>query len=405
VLLTTEGWETRVVKLTAPAQVQDAILQVIAAVQSRAVGILIRKPFVDVRFPDTSDLDFMVIADIEDLRSERLSIAAPDGTRIMTDLTWLPWAWVSDPELAATRGWVPHRLLSSSLVWDSGRDIAQLCEEIARHMYRSNIQHKRTSVFLDIGFQTVREIGITWDFPALALFWLHMSYAACLAAMIDGMRLLCPNVYTRPLDYLDEAERQVCPGLRGQWIEALHLDADPMRIIPALRRIHAVIATKFPEPDWPANIQEGTRLEYRYWLSREELEWRIAVALEMVQRGDTAAAIFYLRFCAYAIARIPMVHARSGEGRNVSFLRPEVAVLPELQRLVPEIVGDLGDVLAGARKLDTDAVKSSLSMLNAFRQKTMAYLRECGMPISESTAWVPYLAQVAQLQGEELCRT
>jgi hypothetical protein len=133
--------------------------------------------------------------------------------------------------------------------------------------------------------------------------------------------------------------------------------------------------------------------------------WRIDVALEMVRRGDAAAAIFYLRFCAYAISRIPMVHARSGEGRIVSFLRPEVAVLPELQRLVPEILGDLSDVLGGARTLDRDAVTSSLSMLNVFRDNTLAYLRNCGMPVSESTAWVPYRAPAAQLQGEELCRT
>ena len=119
------------------------------------------------------------------------------------------WAWVSQSELAATRGWVPHRLLTSDLVWDCGREMTG-AQEIEGHMYRATLQ-KRTGVFLEIGFQTVREIGIAWDFPALALFWLHMGHAACLAALLDGMRRLCPNVYTRPLDYLDEAERRACP--------------------------------------------------------------------------------------------------------------------------------------------------------------------------------------------------
>lgn len=371
-------------------------------VAARAVGILIRNPPVDVRFPETSDLDFLVLADIDDLRSERLHLASPDGTRMMTDLTWLPWAWVSDPEAAATRGWVPHRLLNSNLVWDSGRQIERHCREIERHMYRADIQQKRIGVFLDIGFETVREVGITWDFPALALFWLHMAHAACLAAMLDGIRCLCPNVYTRPFDYLDEVEHT---GLRHQWIAALHLDADPMQLIPLLRRTHAIICAKFPEPEWPENIKAGTRFEYRYWLSPEELDWRIGVALEMVRRGDSAAAIFYLRFCAYAIARIPMVHARTSEGRDVSFLRPEKAVLPELRRLVPEIIEDLDLMLAGTRVLDRDAVKKSLSMLDIFRDRTVTYLRASGVLVPELKAWEPYQPQRTEQKKEELCLT
>jgi hypothetical protein len=381
--------------LIASEHVGDISRQVICAVGSRAVGVLIRNPAVDARFPDTSDLDFIVLADIGDLRSERLHLTAPDGTKTMTDLTWLPWAWVSDPELAATRGWVPHRLLSSDLVWDCGRDIARHCGEIGGHMYRPDIQRKRTGVFLEIGYETVREIGITWDFPALALFWLQMGHAACLAALLDGMRRLCPNVYTRPFDYLDEAERQACPGLRREWIEALHLDDDPTRIVPSLRRIHAIVADKFPEPEWPAGIQAGTRFEYRYWLSREELDWRIEVALEMMRRGDSPAAVFYLRFCAYAIARIPMVHARTAEGRDVSFLRPEKAVLPELQRFVPEIIEDLDLTLAGTRGLDADAIGSSLSMLCIFRDRTLAFLHASGTPALEMKPWAPYQPQAA----------
>ena len=335
----------------------------------------------------------MALAEIEDVCSERLLLAAPDETPRMIDVTWLPWVLVSDPEVAATRGWIPHRMLSSDVVWDSGRDIVRHCREIGRHMYRAGIQQKRIGLFLDIGFQTVREIGITWDFPALALFWLHMGHAACLAAMTDAMRRLCPNVYTRPFDYVDEVERQAYPGLRRQWIEALHLDADLVEMIPLLKRTHAIVASRFPEPDWPAGIQASTRFEYRYWLSAEELDWRIRAALEMMRRGDSAAAIFYLRFCAYAIARIPMVHARTLEGRNVSYLRPEMAVRPELERLVPEVIDDLDLVLAGRRGMDVKTVKRSLTMLGTFRDSVLNYLNACGTPVPESEIWEPWHSQ------------
>jgi hypothetical protein len=73
-----------------PGHIRDAIRQVTRAVESRAAGIPIRNPAVDARFPDTSNLDFIVLADVGDLRSERLRLTAPDGTRTITDLTWLP---------------------------------------------------------------------------------------------------------------------------------------------------------------------------------------------------------------------------------------------------------------------------------------------------------------------------
>lgn len=377
------------------AQIQKVTELVTHLFRSRAVAILIRNPPVDIRYPETSDLDFVVLADVDDMRSERLQMPAADGTYTMVDLTWLPWAWISDPEAAATHGWVPHRLLSSTVVWDSGRGVVPHCREIGLHMYRADILGKRAGVFLDTGFKTVREVGITWDFPALALFWLHMSHAACLAAALDGMRRLCPNVFTRPFDYLDEAERNIQPGLRSQWIEALHLDDDSFEVIASLKRLHAVISAKFPEPKWPASIRDGTRCEYRYWLSYEELDWRIRVALEMVRRGDSAAAIYYLRFCAYAVARIPMVHARAGEGRNVSFLRPEMAVLPELQRLVPEVIADLDRVLAGTRGVHAGGVNETLSTLGVFRDNTLAFLRSCGTPMPEMKVWEPYRPQAA----------
>lgn len=381
--------------MLSPPHIENATAQVIRSFASRAFAILIRNPPLDTRYPETSDIDYIVVADIEDIRSQRLNITDLHGARTMVDLTWIPRASISDPKIAATHGWIPHRLLSSSVVWDAGSDFALHCRKIERHMYDAEIQQKRAGIFLDTAFETVREVGITWDFPALALFWLHMGHAACLAAALDAMRLLCPNVFTRPFDYLREAEPRIQPGLRRRWMEALRLDADPMQLIPSLRRMHAVIASRFPEPEWLPEIRQGTRFEYRYWLSPQELDWRIRVASEMIRCGDSAAAVFYLRFCAYAIARIPIVHACSAQGVNVSFLRPEKAVLPELRRLIPEIVEDLGLVLAGSGEIDASAIREALSMLVDLRDNTLALLRACGSPVPEMKPWEPYQPQAA----------
>lgn len=349
----------------------------------RAAAILVRTPRVDPRCPDTSDLDIIVLADIDDMRCERLWPApratAPYGASSMpVDLTWLPWSWVNDAEAAAARGWIPHRLLSSDVIWDCGRRVASHCREIGKHLYRPDVLRRRVRLFLDLAADTVREISVTRDFPALGLFWLHMAYAACLAARLDGMRRLCPNIYTRPFDYLDAAAEHAQVDLRPLWVRALRLDVDPTRIIPALRRAHTVIAEKFPAPEWVPAIRAGTRSEYLYWLSRAELEWRIDAALEMARRGESAGAVFYLRFCAYATLRIPMVHARSTEGVQVGFLRPERPVRPEIQKLVPEVIGDLELVLGGARAPTSGDLDESLSTLDEFRTDTLAFLRSAG---------------------------
>ena len=110
----------------------------------------------------------------------------------------------------------------------------------------------------------------------------------------------------------------------------------------------------------------------------------------MMRRGECAAAVYYLRFCAYAIARIPMVHARAAEGRSVSFLRPEKAVLPDLQRLAPEIIDDLNAILSGNKALDQNAIRNSISKLNELRGCTLEFLRACGAPVPGFDVWEPY---------------
>jgi hypothetical protein len=90
-----------------------------------------------------------------------------------------------------------------------------------------------------------------------------------------------------------------------------------------------------------------------------------------------------------------MVHARSTEGLNVSFLRPEKAVLPELQRLVPEVIEDLDLILSGSRSLDVEAVNTSLSLTSNFRDGTVQRLQSSGIPVPELNAWVPFTPQAA----------
>jgi hypothetical protein len=348
-----------------------------------------RTPAIDEDCPDTSDVDVAVFADVEDLYPERLALSGQSahGGRTI-DVTWLPEAWLGDPDVLAAHGLIAHRLATSMFV--SGDPSAAAAQAaVVDRFYRSDIQARRVSGFFEMARLTVLEVGITWDFPALALFWLHMAHAACLAAALEGLRRRCPNVYTRPAGYLTELEAATGEGIASEWREALRLDADPAQAIRSLRCVHAIVSGRFREPGWPDSMRMTTRCEYRYWISADELHWRISVAEEMCRRGQPAAAIHYLRFVGYAVARAPMVHARAAEGRDVSYLRPEQSVRRDLARLCPDILDDLNVVLGGGAAPDVRAVERGLTALHVFRDRVIEMLCERDVPVPLSTAWTP----------------
>jgi hypothetical protein len=353
-------------------------------------ALFVRIPLLDPSCPKTSDLDVLVFGPVDALIPQRLRLPVEPQTSLMVDLIWLPTNTLDRPETFSTNGVIPYRLLNSRVVFDRTGYATQQCEAVRRLMYRSDIQQIRISGLLNLGFYAVREIGVTWDFPGLALFWLHMAYAACLAALCDGFRLLCPNIYTRPFDWLRQAEERYPVQLEAPFVRCLHLETDPLALIDPLRRIHQSVSSHFPEPAWPPSMRSTTRYEYPYFLDEDELDWRISVAKELAASNDQAAAAYYLRFWSYVLCRIPMVYRCAREGRNVSFMRPERAVRPALEADCPEILGDLSSILSGGPPVTADEVKSSLEMVLEFRELTQSILEECGVKLEALREWRPF---------------
>lgn len=362
----------------------------------RSDAIFVHQPLVDTYYPTTSDLDLLIFGQVAELIPERLHL-----TTLPIDLIWLPTITLDDPAAFASDGVIPHRLLSSQVIYDPTGYPTRQAETVRKQMWQPEIQARRIAGFLELGFLTIREIGITWDFPAMVLFWLHIAYAACIASLCDAMGMLCPNVYTRPLGYIRHLRRETELNCEKPYMEALHLDTDPHQLIPPLRRMHEVISARFPEPDWHPNIRNSTRYEYRYFLARDELNWRISVAEEMVNRGsgvsgvspeksEIANAVYYLRFWAYSLARIPMVYRSSAEGIDVSFMRPRKAIKPELEALCPEILSDLTLILDGGRPTTIEEVKHALKEICEFRNQTLAFLKTKGMVLPDLRDWQPF---------------
>jgi hypothetical protein len=378
--------------LSSPVQVElsdELLRQIIAQLSSQAEAILIRDPVMDTHCPLTSDIDVLAFREDAGLLPERLYLSElPDAP--MLDVIWLSKNALRDPEQFAQYGLLPHRLLSSKIIYDKEGFISHSRKAVQKKMYQPDIQLKRIMGILQLADETVREIGVTWDFPAMALFWLHMSYTVCLAAVCDGMRIQCPNMYTRPFNFMADIEEKYQPVMKRIFIDALHLEARPIKAINLLRSIHKHVSARYPEPEWQENMREDTRYEYRYFLSEEELKWRIQVAEEMVSRGNPYAAVYYLRFWAYALSRIPMVYHRAQEGIDVSFLRPERAMRPDLEKNCPEVLDDLAEILSGQSQVTINDITHSLDMLFTFRDKTLDILISQGIELSEVPEWQPF---------------
>ena len=382
-----ERGSARVCRTDAEAALAAVVEQVVDRLAPRAEAILVREPLQDAQCPATSDLDFLVVGGADDLVAERLALVGAARATPRIDVLWLKSATLDDPEKFARTGLNPHRLLRSRLVYDCTGRGTTWCDDVAARMYQPQVQLPRLTGLLHFGHDTVREIGVTWDFPGLALFWLHMSHAACLAAVLDGARELCPNVYTRPFAYVNEIQEHTGLTLEADLCETLHLGRTLAPLIERLRRIHRLVAADFPEPPWPECMRPSTRAEYRYFLAEDELDWRIGVAEEMARQGQPWAGVFYLRFWAFMLARVPMVYHRALEGGNVHFVRPECAVRPDLEKHCPAILDDLTAIFGDPTLAQ---VHASLARVLELRTTVLDLLRQRGLELIDLLPWKPY---------------
>lgn len=353
-----------------------------------AVYACVREPVVDPACPHASDIDVLVFDDSDALVPQRTTIVAGTGARRSVDLLRVPAALLQDPSALAGYGLIAHRLLAGREIAASP-PFAELAARTRQLATEPPARDQRIRGFLEMGAYTVREIGITWHFPELALLWSALAQAACCAAWIDVLGGTCSNVYTRPLAYLRSIEGVGGDGLEARFVAAARLDADFGAAARRLRRMHDTLVARVPEPDWPDDMRATTRAEFRYFAAREELDFRLAAAHEMRERGDARAGLFYLRFHGYMLARIPMVARCAREGRDVSFVRPERAVRRTLQDECPEILEDLRALLGGEESCSVADVQRSLAVTLALRRTCVSSLEARGCELGVPTTWEP----------------
>lgn len=365
-----------------------AVERAIAQDGGTAVAIQLRRPLRDAVSPSVYDVDLMMFAPLPAFLPERRHSADPQCRAL--DIVWYPQRLLEQPEQLAQLGLAAHRYMASETVHDPQGLSAACRAAMQACFHRADVREARWNVFLDVGWKTVREIGISWDCPPLARFWLHMAAASCVALGTDGLGGFCPNVFTRPLPYLAAIEAQTGLALQAELVEVLGLDASAEDAIAPLRRLHRVVSQRFAAPQWPAAMRRLTRAEYAYTIAADELEFRIAVARDMLAQGQRASALHYLRFWAYSLARIPMVHARAAEGLDAAFLQPEKAMWPDLCQHCPEILDDLRLVLAGNAVVDVAQVQRGIASVVRLRDTLAGVLRSRGFALQPLPPWAPF---------------
>lgn len=346
----------------------------------------VRRPDADAHAPQHQDLDLVIFGRVDIFRPERH--VAPDGTPV--DLAWYPAPLLDDPARIARSGLAAHRIAAADLAWraaDVTGDAANDCTRQVRHlMRRPDVRADRLAVFLDMGRLTVRETGVTGDLPCLARFWLQMGHGGIIAALADLHDRVCPNVYTRPFGVLKSLGKHRAAPIAN----ALGLHDDAAAVARVLRAMHSLVAQQFSTPPWPAAMREATRAEYAYTLDAAELEWRLAVAGEMQACGQGAAAIWYLRYWAYALARLPMVWHAAARGDDIAFLRPERPVRAALAQQCPALLPLLERALGGP--LELPALQAPMDSLRRLRQEVLARCNALSLPLRDIADWQPYRA-------------
>lgn len=359
-----------------------------ARLAPRATAIFIRQTVYEHQVDDNDDIDLLAFGAVEELIVERAWPPALSGPSL--DIIWLPAAWLDEPVRLARYGLITHRLLSSNLLWAADARVAALSSAVKALYAVPEHQQARLVGYLDMAGLTVREIGITWDFPPLALFWLHMAWVACLAAMLDGAGALCPNIYTRPLPYARQLEALGAEPQAAPLTQALRLADDVPRLVTLVRQAAATVQRQVNEPAWPEVIRPATRAEFRYWLDAAETEERIRTAHQMAAGGDIAGAVWYLRFCAYSLARLPLVQEHALEGTPTAFGRPARAMRLALERTCPEIVPLIGRILGGPLPLTSSDISDALAQLQRLRQQAATWLARFDFDLTACPPWQPY---------------
>lgn len=352
-----------------------------------------------------ADLDLVCFDDAAgELQVQRLVGPRP---RPSLDLIRLPAKLLHDPAALARMGLIAHRVVTARALRE-GTPADAVQRGVLARWQEPAARASRVAGFLEMVRLTVRETGAAADCPPLALFFLHMAHAGLMAAVLDAAGRPCSNIYTRAPRFAAEAGALLGVPLADTLAQVLDLQGDARALESPLRQLHRMARRRCPGPAWPPAIRAGTRSEFAYWRAPAEIVSRIAAARQMASEGQGPAAVFYLRYAAWSLARLAMVHRRAVEGspHHVSFIRPERAVLPDLAEHHAPLVGPWLQVLDAGGCCNAGSVQAALQHLLSLRAPLAAQLARCDVEarLPEWRPWNPEAPDTPPMEENHVAR-
>jgi hypothetical protein len=354
---------------------KEAVALATEQLKPSSLGVLSRVPLMDDDCPEVPEVDILSVWSGEEELPQRLTVDAR-GRRVYVDILRVPVSRMIDPAEAAGYRMLPLLLRESEIVWSEVGFLGLLIDRIKSKAYEKVVWEKRLGSQLSFGDSALRESSRNLSYPAGALFFLQTAYAYYMIALADALKSSATSLMTKPLTKLKRMDAVTGLNLSGALVSNLYLEAEPGESVNALTRIHKAVATRYGSHS-VAGMSAMTRGHYDYSLSQVELEFRLAVASALINRGDIYNAHFYLRFWAYSLARCPIVLMEATRGLDPTFYVPFRPLRESLAEACPEILEDVTLVLGGG--VTRNRVEDGLGAASHFRKQVIKKIIEKGL--------------------------
>lgn len=342
-----------------------------------ALSVLVRRPILDEKCPETSDVDLLAVWEKPEECPERLLVQMGDK-RIFVDVLWIPAASMLDSDQAASFKILPHLLLESDTLYVQSEAARCLMENVKLLAYKETVWQKRLGNQISFGDAAFEEAKKNADFPPAALFFLQTAHSYYIMALADCLKYSTMSLLTKPASKLKQIDADFGWNLHEPFTANLCLDVNPLLPLLALRRIFDGVTARCSGRQL-RGVCMRTRSHYIYTLSPLELEYREQVAKALFARGDFENANFYTRFWAYSLSRCPVVLDDASNGRKPSFYVPIRSLKDAVVATCPEILDDLQTVLGSSA--DGEQTKASIEGTAAFRQQVLDQIQAKGLSI------------------------
>jgi len=316
-----------------------------------AVAVLVREPPIDPAFPESSDID-VVLVDLSDDFSVENIRRYREGIRF--DIMGYSAKMLLHDEFLRFAGTYPHQLVACSVVRETSNYGTMIINRMKDIMNDPATLSLRIRNHIQFANQIMVMAERAKDYRE-GFFYLNPVVSGFIAAMCDGKTSLI-NVHSKP--YLKLAK--VAPNMVEWFCDVLKLDMFDLEV---LEEFGNFVCGEYDNLQFDASrMNREFKTSLSYFIHPEELSYRIKVIVEMIKKGDFPDATHYGRIYAYTLMTGMFFRDKLDQvNQNTSFLRHN--------QQLSNVRGF--DLFAKLFPITKEDFESSLERLKVFRRRKL----------------------------------